>query len=481
LLALCLVALLSLGACDQSDVTQEGVMKKIYDTLFYAYTGSGGAGAVLPGLPPGRGADQTFLSIATPGLPVDAATYANSWSPSNPTGSTEAAEAFSMLVDVIPSLSVPYISMGSLEERYGYLVTGQEVSSTNITDAQKAQFDKAMSVLTKNGTDYDINGKPVTVQMDSDFYGNYKRKRQSYSDAISAYLMAYFQYNMSDPKDQREWSLIGPLKYTPVKDAYNDYQRAQPGVIEEALATVSQFQSSSVTQALSRAKGDFESTKRASVLDPARTYHVSYATPANWFSKSSGSWASASVSFKEETQDSKSHYSSFSGGGGFGYGLWRLGGNFGSTHTDNQTHASTENLSVSFDFLRCEVQRPWLKESLFSLLGYRVAGIPQHGFSTGDIAPTNKGTAPLIAKSLVLVQNVKISADWSQTDTSTITNSMTSSGSVGWGPFSVSASYSSGSGESHFKSTFDGRTLTIPDPQIVGVISSVVPPSPPEP
>ena len=58
----------SIGAL--GDTLQADAMRKLYDTLFGAYHKD----------------DHTFVAIASPGLPINPADYANAYSPDNPTG-----------------------------------------------------------------------------------------------------------------------------------------------------------------------------------------------------------------------------------------------------------------------------------------------------------------------------------------------------------------------------------------------------------
>ena len=51
-------------------------------------------------------------------------------------------------------------------------------------------------------------------------------------------------------------------------------------------------------------------------------------------------------------------------------------------------------------------------------------------------------------------------------------------GSVGWGPFCLSGSYSSSEGSTHFESHVDGARITVPGMQIIGFVNELVGKSP---
>src|SRR4051812_30709308 len=91
--------------------------------------------------------NQSFISLEWPGLPIDAQQLGNPWSPDNLTGSAQALEDFSVLVDQVPAVSPIYTSTAvSLESVYGLLLDATvrggapESAITKAFAAAKAKF-----------------------------------------------------------------------------------------------------------------------------------------------------------------------------------------------------------------------------------------------------------------------------------------------------------------------------------------------------
>ena len=81
-------------------------------------------------------------------------------------------------------------------------------------------------------------------------------------------------------------------------------------------------------------------------------------------------WVNISTSYSAEDQKSTSNSSSWgmSVGGGFGYGLWSVGGSYAhdQTQSDSQSDMAKCDVSINFDALVVNVGRPWLYAELFN-------------------------------------------------------------------------------------------------------------------
>ncbi len=86
----------------------------------------------------------------------------------------------------------------------------------------------------------------------------------------------------------------------------------------------------------------------------------------------------------------------------------------------------------------------------------------------------------MLTQSFIVISNLEITATWSDFDKDQINKAVSGGIDVGWGLFSLSASYSSNS--SNEKVKFDEATakLTVPGVQIVGWVCNIVPLSPPQ-
>lgn len=418
------------------------------------------------------------MSLSLPGNPVDPTQFANAWSPDNPNGSTWPAENFSNLVDAVPAESPVYQTIGGLDQLYGEIVDAN-VAPPPPDPAGQAAYEKALSILQADGTDFDDQGRQITVKVDSPFYVNYKNKSAAYNAALTSYLTNFLQYDLSKPDQARKWSILAPVLQAPVDQAYRDLQSARPGVIETAVATVGQYQQSSLASIFANARQIYTQTRRGSLNGDGTFWHVCQAFPGNWFAES------AAANFSQITLTSRSlrisedsHYSSYGAGGGVNFGLWRVGAGVSSQSQQYDMSSDTSDMTVSFSFGRIEIRRRWLNQSLLSLHGWSTAGRAPGDYSNGN-PDDNPGAFPLLPTSFIVARDIKISANWGHTDLHTASQSTSVDASVGWGPFSLSGSYSNSSSTRRFNSQFDGTTITVPGIQIVAWVNAINPFCPP--
>lgn len=458
-------------------IDEQKMMQSVYDTLFGVYTSPPPGG-----LPAGSQENKTFLTFVPGGNPVDIEQFANPWNPNNTEGSTAATENFSKLVDQVPSVKAAYSPNGNtVSGIYKQIVEGAKIRQLPEDPAAKAAYEKAFKFLNADGTDYDDEGKPITVSVDSPVYRNYKIKQIAYANALATFMASYKKYEKMTPADQREWSILGPALQRPLIDAWNDLQNAQAKRIEDNLAILAQSAENQVGRVFKDAQEKFSLLRRGSLSDPLSQWWPSYAFPANWYSSGSAAgWPTLSLSSRSYQLNENSSFSKYGGGASVSFGLWSFGGS--ASHQSESYHmdTQTDSLDVSFKYARISIQRPWLDALVFSLPGWSWPPQPVGGFSSGD--PKNAGNTPftILPTALIVTRDLKISATWGKTDLDMIKKATSGSASFGWGPFSVGGSYSSGSSSKKFKSEFDGRTLSAPGLQIAGWLCTVVPKCPPE-
>ncbi|WP_369211863.1 hypothetical protein [Streptomyces flavofungini] len=458
-------------------IDQKQLLQAIYDAIFDALTvtpsGIGGGQPIL------RRA-STYMSLQLPGNPIDAAQFANPWSPTNLSGSVAASENFATLIDPVPLLTPAYAVGGvSTDTVYGEIVRANVNPPPPDPDGQKA-YDKAFNLLFVDGQDFDQDGLPVTVKVDSPLYRNYKNKFQIYNAALLSYTTNYLQFDLSKPEDQRKWAILAPVLRAPVDLAYQDLQAASPGVVESALATLGQYQQSSIAGTFSRARQTYTQTRRGSLVDANIFWHLCEAFPGNWFAESAAAnFTALTLQSSRLRLNEESRFSRYGVGGGVNLGVWRVGAAGTTERTQYSLNTETSNMTISFRFGRIEIRRRWLDTSLTSLRGWSTAGRRPGDYSTGEVNDKNEGIFSLLPTAFIVARDIKISADWGSTDLQRATQSTSIRSSVGIGPFSLSGSYQNSSSTRRFASSFDGTTLTVPGAQIIAWLSSVIPFSPP--
>ena len=125
--------------------------------------------------------------------------------------------------------------------------------------------------------------------------------------------------------------------------------------------------------------------------------------------------------------------------------------------------------------------RPWLLTDVFTYKFWTWS--KTHGFTYlsdgGNLSATPPvrpvGDMPFYPEEMVIVRNVKLTAQFTETDNTIITNHNSGGASFGWGPFSISGSYSEDTKEVNTSGQYNGATITIDQPQIIAFMGSLTP------
>ena len=201
-------------------------------------------------------------------------------------------------------------------------------------------------------------------------------------------------------------------------------------------------------------------------------------------------WSNAAwATFQKTITDTETHHysksTSWSGGFGATWGLFNSI-TFGASGEKIVTHdlSDVTTINVTFEYIRVRVQRPWLETDIFASRSWTwKAPTAWHWLSTGGNlqAPQPErpiGTMPFLSTHLAVVRNVMIQADFSHNDQQTIYSKISGSVTGGFGFFSVRGSYSEETQQVDVRATFDGTTVRIPNPQIVGYLGTLLPRTP---
>jgi len=121
---------------------------------------------------------------------------------------------------------------------------------------------------------------------------------------------------------------------------------------------------------------------------------------------------------------------------------------------------ATDGYSISFKVCRVSIERPWLKLALLSTKNWWMFGTPAGMYSTGT-AENNAGMFPLLTTSLIVIRDLKITANWSQEDRQNLANA------ASFGFFDVR------------NGTLNSNTLEVKGMQVIGWISRLTPMLPP--
>jgi hypothetical protein len=195
-------------------------------------------------------------------------------------------------------------------------------------------------------------------------------------------------------------------------------------------------------------------------------------------------WATFEQKISEQDSYSYSKETAWSGGDSADLGLFSFGGGSSGSSNYQYQQSSVSSVSLKFDYLRVRIIRPWLVQDVF---GYKfwtwkkVFG-GQMVSDGGNLAinpPVRPiGRMPVLTNYLILVRNVELAGSFSSSESTFYTQQMQANASVGWGPFSLSGSYSEASGSQYTQASFDGVTFRIAQPQIIAMTGLLLPRSP---
>lgn len=118
---------------------------------------------------------------------------------------------------------------------------------------------------------------------------------------------------------------------------------------------------------------------------------------------------------------------------------------------------TTNGFSISFNYCRVNIDRPWMNLALLKMPNWYIFGSNSNLFSNGSPVD-NPGNLPLISTSFIVIKNLKITANWSAEDKNNLNNSLS------LGPFDIR------------NGSFNQNALEIPGMQIIAFTSKVTPP-----
>jgi hypothetical protein len=130
--------------------------------------------------------------------------------------------------------------------------------------------------------------------------------------------------------------------------------------------------------------------------------------------------------------------------------------------------ATTASLSISFSFVMLGVVRRWLDPSLLNLASWFLPGRPRSALSDGADTPVS-GLLKYLPTALLLIRDLTVAAQWSEADRRQLEAGLSATFPSAFGPFRFSAD----------TATFDGISLTCPNPQILAWFAQRMPLAPP--
>ncbi len=457
-------------AAAMSQQDSDAVVQRLYDRIVNTLTqGDAGSNAAFD-------PDKTFFTLEPRGRIIDPQDYAGAWTPGNPTGSHDAARAIIDLANEAPTFTVRHTpGHSTVTDLYQQILRATVTAQSPPNPAVDAAYKKANDFLYTQTPNPDVPGQFITSQ--SAVYQTYLNNQTAYQNAVSAYRSAYAAA-LADPKLKATWPLLAPSLQVPVHQAWHTWRSSQADQVEAALATLETSGKDQVKRAFADAAELFDSYKMT--FDEGLPIPRSSLLPSNWWQPGvSNGWPTAHFDSATATSNQNSDYTNVGGGGGFSLGLWSVGGGASSQTSHFHSDASSQSIHISYQYALITIRRPWINGLLFGLPGWRTDVAPKGHFSSGSRKNQAPNLFPLLPQAFLAIKNLVITGSFSSSELNQASQAISANASVGWGPFSVSATYQHGSSERHMKGTVNSAGISVPFVQIIGWVNQILPFCPP--
>ncbi|KMQ51696.1 hypothetical protein CHISP_1453 [Chitinispirillum alkaliphilum] len=461
---------------------EKQLLQAIYDRLFDAvtYSPSGGKNPFTE--------DETFIHFSKNAV-VDTKSFINPKSPSNPGGDLKTSEAFSRLVDQVSPMSFEWQPSGNpLSNIYKNIVDGANASTKPDENAKKI-YDKAYEFLHPLKTEKNpFTDETITTRTNSDDYVAYEENMSDYIDAVVAYRSQYNLYldNLVSPdetvrsKADANWQAKAPELENRIKKALRQLSVGNGKYVEQALDILNTTVNDGIRLALSRAHESVgEDRMFSSSLGFPEKWLFSYPSPANWVDENNPGFTELKISGGSTTLRNKSTENKFSVDTSVKYGLWRVKSSAEGEFHHSTSSADKDSVEISAKIAKISIMRPWFTESLFRLDHWYNSLTQEGGISNGKMDSTNRDKLiPMYPVAFVVAKDISIKADFSHEEEEHIKQSLKTSASVGFGPFSIAGSYGYGKTEDRMECDFQNGEIKVPGMQIIAWVSRLIPYSP---
>ncbi|MFD2785888.1 hypothetical protein [Hymenobacter rubripertinctus] len=451
------------------------ILQGLYDTLFSAITYS-------PGSSQPSAFDPTRTLIQFSKLEaIRADDFANQLAPNNPKGNYNTAYNFFALADTAPPLTPTYEpTTGQVSQIFSQIVNGANTDA-QVDPAQQKTYDENFAYLNQNITlppPPPGNDAPGPITGPTPIAQAYDTNQTAYIAAVSTYRLTMNSYDLTTPEGQSQWNAKEPVLGNAITQAWNKWIQGGKANVEIAQNALAATINNIISAAIAGAQQAVSPANQLSA--GSNKFFMTYPLPSDWANPNGSSGATQfTYNSAVENSSSDSDANTYGGGGSFGAGLWSVGGSYNHSDSSTQSHFDGTWVKISATMTLVRIMRPWLNSLLFSIQGWWLTGQAENSISDGQLDEANaKAMLPVIPTAFVVMNNVQITSDFSTKDESHIASATSGSASVGWGPFSISASYSHSESHDRQTATYANGTITIPGMQIVAWVNEIMPASP---
>ncbi len=418
----------------------------------------------------------TMLVHLSKGNVLDPADFVNLITPRNPNGDLRSTELFSRMVDVIPEIKADYIpSSNRVSTVYRQLLEGGTDSNVPSDPNPEEIYNRAYNFLYTSTVVQDHTGQEITLHIPSSIAQVYESNKLAYIQAVSNYQTAYLNYDLRDPRQQREWVASAPLLELAINQAYNKWRRGGAAQVEQAQSVLKTAKDSKAKSAINftlqnlvkDALQTMNASAFASVSDHEEPWYLSYALPTNWADLSANtslSYLKLSNFFLQESENLR--FRNFGGGQLWSDGLWSVEDFSASNVSLVHHHVEADEIDLSARLGIARFYRPWFNSLALKIAKQLADAIDQETTATSVLIPT----------AFITAHDIQIKGDFTSKDKEYLEQSFNGSRNIDLGPIRLSGQYSHSLSAETFHSTKDNEIITVPGIHILAWISEIVPP-----
>ena len=370
---------------------------------------------------------------------------------------------------------------GGLSDVYKYALQFSKVASTELSEEEKKKVEKFRELLQVKRKKKDlITDEEKEVIEPSPLVLLYNEKMQAYDDAV----LEYNSHRVSALTGENSeavhfWALNASTIRNKVKAALSDWiNNGYKNEYEGIAARIDQIMSKDLSLLKAEYKDTLERAKLTGVASGSDFYFTTLA-PANFVK---GGWTKFEFKTSEFNSHAKSEFTSYGAKASGGFLGFHAGGGFKHSDAKSESAFDASSFSLTFEMAQVPIIRPWFKTPFLTSKAWKLdAGSPEVQ-SRGEVLSDGKmppdGILPGYPTSAIFVRNLKMDFGKANAQVKSQMKANSAEGSAGWGPFSVSGSYSKSEKESeaHRESEYQG--IEVNGMQIIGYNCHVLPKTP---
>lgn len=401
------------------------------------------------------------------------------------------AEAFARMVDFIPDVNagtnnqLAKLSIqqneGTLSDVYKYALQFSQVANTELAEEEKAKIAKFRELLQVKRKKKDlITDEEKEVIEPSPLVTLYNEKMQIYIDAVLEYNTRRVDaLSSTNSAAIHFWSLNAATLRKKVQAALADWiNNGYKNEFEGIAARIDQIMSKDLSLLKAEYKDTLERAKLTGIASGSDFYYTTLA-PANFVK---GGWTKFSFASSEFNSHQDSQTTSYGVKASGGYMGFHAGGGYQHSDSNSESAFDASNFTLTFEMCQVPIIRPWFKTPFLTSKAWKLDPGSPEVQSKGEVLCDGKippdGIMPGYPTSIIFIRNLAMNFGSSNGLVKASMESNSFEGSVGWGPFSVSANYSKSEshGEQHGSSSAQG--IEVKGMQIIGFNCHVLPKSP---